>query len=439
MKLSITPFIAGMAMLCSATTVVADMPDMADLNRDLSHFRPRDQRGINIYEPPKEEGVPFQGVQVRLGGQFALQYQSLRHSNTALPDVNVDGIDENQLMPLTNNFNLATANLDFDVQLAKGLRTHLRVYMSSHHHHETWVKDGYFLVDSLDFIEEGFLSGMMQYLTFKVGHMEIDYGDLHYRRSDSAQGIYNPFVGNTIMDSFTTEVAGQAYFRSGDWIAMAGLTNGKLNQDPVESDTDGVVVLGKLGWDKQVNDDLRVRIMNSVFHTANSGNVRLYGGDRAGSRYYYVTENVLAGGESPASSGRFNPGLRNEMTAYMLNATAFFKNLELHLTYENAKGRSDREAADRTFDHYVADVVYRFGKNDRFYAAGRYNKVEGPLSGMTTDIQIERFALAAGWFLTKNAMAKIEYVDQDYSGYPSTDRLNGAEFHGVVIESVISF
>ena len=39
--------------------------------------------------------------------------------------------------------------------------------------------------------------------------MEINYGDAHFRRSDNGNAIYNPFVGNYIMDAFTTEIGGE--------------------------------------------------------------------------------------------------------------------------------------------------------------------------------------------------------------------------------------
>ncbi len=44
----------------------------------------------------------------------------------------------------------------------------------------------------------------MNYLTLKVGVMELNYGDEHFRRSDNAEVMNNAFVGNYIMDAFTT-------------------------------------------------------------------------------------------------------------------------------------------------------------------------------------------------------------------------------------------
>src|SRR5690606_39857216 len=90
--------------------------------------------------------------------------------------------------------------------------------------------DLYLQIDKLDFIKEGFMEDVMQYVTIKLGHMENNYGDAHFRRSDNAMALYNPFVGNYLMDGFTTEVGGEVYFRKNAWMVMAGLSNGKLNQ-----------------------------------------------------------------------------------------------------------------------------------------------------------------------------------------------------------------
>ena len=71
----------------------------------------------------------------------------------------------------------------------------LTTYLSSRHHNETWVKDGYMLIDKSP-IPLPPLKKLMKYVTVKVGHFEINYGDAHFRRSDNGNAMYNPFVGN---------------------------------------------------------------------------------------------------------------------------------------------------------------------------------------------------------------------------------------------------
>jgi hypothetical protein len=56
------------------------------------------------------------------------------------------------------------------------------------------------------------------------------------------------------------------------------------------------------------------------------------------------------------------------------------------------------------------------------------------------DIEIDRFNIGGGWFLTKNVLAKLEYVTQNFDGegYAGTKYEDG-EFNGVMVEAVISF
>lgn len=41
--------------------------------------------------------------------------------------------------------------------------------------------------------------------------------------------------------------------------------------------------------------------------------------------------------------------------------------------------------------------------------------------------------------MTKNILAKAEYVNQKYDGYPTTSIYNGGQFKGYVIEAAIAF
>ncbi|HSI69905.1 MAG TPA: hypothetical protein VK941_06720, partial [Gillisia sp.] len=265
--------------------------------RDLDNFRPLDQRGINIFEAPKDTISTFDGVRVRVGGASTIQFQGLSHKSTG--NWTNDAGERLSLIEIGSNFNLPTANLDLDVQLFSGVRMHLRTYLSSRHHPEPYVKDGYIQIDALDFISPGFMEDVMNHVTVKIGHMEQNYGDAHFRRTDNAQAIYNPFVGNLIMDAFTTEVGAEVYYRHSGFLVMGGATNGKLNQSVANPSANGVSWLGKIGYDNfdfASPDDLRFRLTGSVYHTNQVANSFLYVADRAGSRNYQVMEQV---GSSP--------------------------------------------------------------------------------------------------------------------------------------------
>ncbi|WP_310993778.1 hypothetical protein [Aequorivita marina] len=405
-------------------------------SRDLDDFRFRDKRGIEQFEAKKDTATSFDGVKVRIGGAFAIQFQALDHESTGTP-IDTDG-NPVSLIELGDNFNLPTANLDLDVQLYDGISMHLRTYLSSRHHPEPYVKGGYIQIDKLDFVSEGFMEDLMKDLRIKIGHMENNYGDAHFRRSDNAQAIYNPFVGNLIMDAFTTEVGAEVYYFKKGFIGMIGATNGKLNQSVDKPGTTDPSFLAKLGYETNISDDLRFRLTGSVYHTNKSANAYLYNADRAGSRYYLVMEAEGASAKNNFTSGRFNPGLRNELTSFMVNPYVKYQGLEFFGTYERASGKADAELDTRSFNQYAAELVYRFGNDENIFVGGRYNYVDGEMPG-GTDVDISRFNLSAGWFMTNNVLAKLEYVNQKYNGFNTDDLRNGGKFNGVVFEAVISF
>src|SRR5690606_33041737 len=125
------------------------------------------------------------------------------------------------LVDMESNFNLPTANLNLDVQLLDGVRMHMRTYLSSRHHNEAWIKGGYIQIDKLNFIKPGFLEGVMKQTTITIGLDEFNYGDAHFRRSDNARAIFNPFVGNYIMDAFSTEMFGEITWQYKGLLAVA--------------------------------------------------------------------------------------------------------------------------------------------------------------------------------------------------------------------------
>jgi hypothetical protein len=405
---------------------------------DIQYYRPNSKAGLNVFEAPKEPNAPFNGFEVHVGGDFAIQFQGITQDN-----------DADNLVDLTNNFTLPTANLNLDVQVAEGMRMHLRTYLSSRHHAEAWVKGGYFQVDNLDFIQEGFLDEVMEVTRFRFGMDDINYGDTHFRRSDNARAIYNPFVGNYIMDAFATEPFAEVSVLSNGFIGVAGLSNGRLNQSPLEGD-DGVALYGKVGVDRQLGDQLRARLTGSVYHSTDAGTRDyLYGGDRAGARYYNVLE--IAGEERPSDFlPRFNPGFPHQ-TAVQVNPFVAFRaaeavGVELFGVVERSLGGGQMETAtgmaDRGgFTQLGGEVIVRLGRDDSFYLGTRYNTVTGSPMDDGPDQEISRLNVGGGWYLTDNVLAKAEYVDSSYSGdgFAGDLRYAGADWNGFVVEAAISF
>jgi hypothetical protein len=408
----------------------------------IQHYRAPDQRGINVFEAPKESGVPYAGFRLDWGAAFAQQFQALGHANAAAPrggkDAQGNDVDLNQLVGIGAGFNNATANLYMNAQLAPGIRVALSTYLSSRHHPEAWVKDGYFLVDESP-LQHPLLREVMKYVTLRAGHFEINYGDAHFRRTDNGNAMYNPFVGNHIMDAFTTEIGTEVYLRTRGLMAMAAVTGGEIKGQVTRPDDRAPSYIGKLGVDRQLSPDLRVRLTGSAYTTARSVNNTLYGGDRAGSRYYMVMENTLASEAAQFTSGHINPGFRSKVTAYQVNPFVKFGGLELFGVLEQAEGKAANEAAPRRWKQYAADAVYRFLPGEQLFVGGRYNTVNGALAGSGAEVSVDRVQLGAGWFVTPNVLLKGEYVTQKYNDFPLSDARSGGKFNGFMIEGVVAF
>lgn len=416
---------------------------------DIDNFRPYDKTGIDIFETPKDSMTDFDQIGVRIGGAFAQQFQGLSHENT--PSMDATGAVVNPLYALGSGFNLATANLNIDVQLADGVALNMITYLSSRHHPEAWVKSGYIQFDKLPFFKSEGISNLMKNMTIRVGHMEVNYGDAHFRRTDNGNAMYNPFVGNYLVDAFNTEIGGEVYYRSNGFLGMLGVTGGEINGNIADLDPDDVgstdtddklgrspSFIVKLGYDKQMNDDLRFRLTGSMYYTASSSTNHILDGDRGGSRYYLVMSEPGARAGSDFRTGRYNPRFSDEVNLIMGNLFLKYQGLEFFSIVELGSGKGSSEVDERSFTHLAADLLYRFGSNEDVYIGGRYNTVKADdVSG--TEVTVNRFQLGAGWFLTDNILAKLEYVNQDYKDFAADSRFADGKFNGFMVEAVVGF
>lgn len=465
------------AALLSLTAVQAQ-----DRFGQIQNLIPRDKTGINQFDV-KKDSVEFKGLSLDLGAAFALQFQAVNsfngHKEGSFTGPTGNAITGYRLNNLANNFNLPTANMTIGAQLFDGVRVNLDIYLAARHHNETWVKGGYLQIDKLDFIKKDFLKDFMKYATIKIGQMENNYGDAHFRRSDNGNALMNPFIEGNIMDAFTTEMGMEVYYNRNGWVSMLGVTNSKLNQNVVEfvpsaptaaapnpNTTVSPTILAKFGYDKQLNTDLRVRLTGSLYHNANtSGN--LYSSDRAGSRYYGVMTNqaytnaaLITGSNATGAvdnnqtkdlqgnhtTGRYNPAFGNKLTSVMINPFVKYKGLEFFGTFERAEGGKGKGIDEtRVVNQYAADVVYRFGSSEQFYLGGRYNVVSGKLDNTNSkDASINRFEASTGWFMTKNILAKLAYINQNYKDFDqftgnNVNNLYEGKFNGLMFEAVITF
>jgi hypothetical protein len=417
------------------------------LQGQIPHLRPYDQSGINYFETSKKDSVPFDGIKFRIGAGFAQEFQSLKEQNWQGEGSN------NGLYRISPGFNQAMANLYTDFLLADGVHLNLTLYLSTRHHNETWVKGGYIQFDKLPLKGEIF-DQIMKYTTIKIGQYEINYGDQHFRRTDGGNAIYNPFIENYIVDAFATEIGGEVTVQNKGLFGVVGLTNGMLKasvDSVVVTKANGQIrknpaIYAKIGIDKKLADNLRVRLSLSGYHEASSPSNDLYFGDRAGSNYWMVMEKpytVPASGESAYEgdgfSGRLNPGFGYKVDAMMLNGFVKLAGFEFFGTYEHAEGRSSSELHNRNMNQYAVDGLYRFGHKENLFVGARYNSVTVLLNGQPGYITVNRLAAAGGWFLTKNVLLKGEWVQQKYLDFPTTDYRSGGKFWGYVVSATVGF
>jgi hypothetical protein len=255
-------------------------------------------------------------------------------------------------------------------------------------------------------------------------------------------GITNGELDATIAGGTTTLLQGTTI--STEYNAIDSVTGKPNKYDPA--------FLGKIGFDRQVNKDFRFRVSGSFYIDNSAQDNSLFFGDRTGSHYFNVMQSAAISAYAATSnviadqndyypwSGRLDPGFSESVHTYMGNLFLKYKGLEFFGTIEDAHGRAITETIDRKATQYAADIIYRFPEDKQnFWVGYRYNTVTALLQGNTSNITINRSAGSVGWFLTKNIMSKIEYVDQEYLGYSPYNILNGGKFHGVSIEASIAF
>ena len=196
--------------------------------------------------------------------------------------------------------------------------------------------------------------------------------------------------------------------------------------------------LGKVGFDKEWNKNVRFRLTSSVFSQARSANQSLYTGDRGGSRYYQVMVNTSGTEKDSAWTGNVQPGIKSAQHAWVVNPFLKVGGLELRGNIEELLGRNVNETESRQWNQNAGEALYRFLDN-KLYVASRYNTAKGTLYGATSDVTVDRTQFAAGWFIIPTVLLKTEWMQQNYKDFPTTDIRNGGKIKGFMVEGVVGF
>lgn len=392
---------------------------------------------VQTFEPAKDTSV-FTAPTIGWNADLTFNYQGL--------DQNYDLFGKTGEVTLQPGLSLPTANFDVNAKVMSGFNVKLETMFSSHHHNETYVKGGYATIDNLDFIVPGFASDFMQNATIKVGVDDINFGDDQFRRTDNADVMRNPFIHNMGVEAYMQAPHIEVLYRlPANTFVMVGITNGQVNPDDVtavdRNSTSGSSnrpgLYGKIGFDSQINDDLRVRLSESVYtvHGTNKGS-SLYSGDKAGT----PSRKIFDDGTDTDFGALWNAlsGF-SDLTVSKTNFFTRYQDTELYAMFEIADG-ADAKGVDMAMNHYAVDLVQRF-HNDKFYAAARYEKAKLDYKEATNDLgdaEMTQWQVGLGWFLSKNAVAKLEYIDHERTNNSSF--VGGtADFKGYMISTALSF
>ena len=244
--------------------------------------------------------------------------------------------------------------------------------------------------------------------------------------------------GNLITDAFTTEIGGEVYLRTHGFLGMASVTGGEVKGSVETPQARSPAYIGKLGYDKQLTQDVRFRLTGSVYKKDRSASNTLFTGDRGGSRYFDVLENTTSTVTANAWSGEVRPGFSSRVTSFVVNPFVKVQGIEVFGNIETATGKTATEPGYRTWRQLAGEGIYRFA-DDKLYAGYRYNTVAGSLLGIQNDVNANRYQIGGGWFINPMMLFKLEYVNQKYYGFPVSDIRRGGQFKGFMVESTLAF
>ncbi|MDX1808748.1 MAG: hypothetical protein R3331_04370 [Sulfurospirillaceae bacterium] len=377
------------------------------------------------FEAPKDTST-FKKVEVNIDFGLTFNYQGLTQNYTPTTGTALD---------LQSGFILPTADLDVRAKVMSGFNVYLKTMLSSHHHNDTYVQGGYATIDNLDFITPGFGSAFMDNATIKMGVYMPDIGDDHFSRTSNAQVFDNPFITNPAAELYLDAPFAEVLYRMPaiNMFGLVGYTTGQVNPTDVTKSAGSAAPMfyGKVGYDKQLNESLRTRVTESLVYVNNTNKHNLFHGDKAGT----VAADIF--GVTNGFGSEWNP-LPDfaDLVVSMTNVFVKYNKTELSGMYQYANGATNTGVSLK-FNHYTLSAVQRFGMNDRFYAAIRYENGKVKRSDDTTNDKLTQTELALGWFLSKNAMAKVEYIDQKRENFSSF--IGNAKFSGYMVQAALRF
>ncbi|WP_022834316.1 hypothetical protein [Salisaeta longa] len=389
-----------------------------------------------------------EGERLKIGVQAVGVMQLLSQSN-----------DGNTLPDIEGGFQSAAGNLTLDARITDGIDVYAELYLSSPNHQgDVYDREGYLYIDYLPELF-GPVNGLFKYVDLKAGHMELNFGDEHYYRSDVAQVMDNPLIGNYIVDPNTIGVGVELYGFAGPVTAMIGYNSGATTGDFTDGHRNawlGKVALGRLEGPYRLSGSFyRVnQSRNGPGYPLGGSSSNLFAGNFSGSRYAAIWD-------GSATAGQLTLGGGQDVTAYQIDGRATpAEGFTLSGVYgwfqdDDTNGFFVNPGAGRTGDdgnptdewmYYGVTAQYYVAKP--LYVAARYNAAAAQTLGdASAEGTVQRVQAGFGlWVVPKQLLFKVEYVNQWASDFaPNAARLRSLDlatdptFYGVVAEIAVNF
>ncbi len=324
------------------------------------------------------------------------------------------------------------------------------LYLSSRNHPSTtYGNEGYMILHGVPENLENlkFLEPILAKIDVKAGQFLVDFGDNAQHRSNNAIVQKNPLVGNFVVDPNIVSIGMQANSKPGTRFGwLIGVNNGTTTED--WNAGRGLAANGKLIFYpiKPLRTSVSYMVADNSENptkTAGGSGLQMFSGNRSGERY----AGVMGGGQAP---GNVFPQAGEKFSAAQFDVTYDGSSpLELYghvgRTQDKDINGSAAGTPEETWNYYAADVVYKI--TSALYAAARYSgATTDMLNGRETDGKVNRIQIGGGLWLTRNMLAKVEYVTQKYKGFRQGDMVNNGiqawrnpEFNGFVAEVSFAF
>ena len=324
------------------------------------------------------------------------------------------------------------------------------MYLSSRNHPSTtYGNEGYILMRGVPENLQGlkFLTPVLDKVNVKAGQFLIGFGDAIEHRSNNAIVQKNPLVGNFVIDPNIVSIAMEVSNKPGRYNWLVGVSNGTTTED--FSDGRGFGYHGKLAF--YPVKPLRTSISyiaadqskNPPKGQTGGSSIQMFSGNRSGERY----AGVLGGGQAP---GGVFPQAGEKFSAAQFDVTWDGSSpIKLYghygITQDKDINGSLPGAPEEKWSYYSGQVVYRL--TPALYGAARYSAARtNMLQGKSTDGKVDRIQIGGGFWLTKNLLMKLEYVDQKYRGFNQGEMVNNGiqawrepSFKGFISEVSFAF